>query len=25
VAQNDGNAIAKMPNTTSGHLYCGVA
>lgn len=25
VAQNDGNAIAKMPNTTSGHLYRGVA
>lgn len=24
VAQNDGNAIAKMPNTTSGHLYRGV-
>ena len=25
VAQNDGNAIAKMPNTTSGHLYRGVS
>ena len=25
VAQNDGNSIAKMPNTTSGHLYRGVA
>lgn len=25
VAQNDGNAIAKMPNATSGHLYRGVS
>lgn len=25
VAQNGGNAIAKMPNTTSGHLYRGVS
>lgn len=25
VAQNDGNSIAKMPNTTSGHLYRGVS
>lgn len=25
VAQNDGNAIAKMPSTTSGHLYRGVS
>lgn len=25
VAQNDGNAIAKVPNTTSGHLYRGVS
>ena len=25
VAQNDGNAIAKMSNTTSGHLYRGVS
>ena len=25
VAQNDGNAIAKMPNTTRGHLYRGVS
>ena len=25
VAQNDGNAIAKMPDTTSGHLYRGVS
>jgi putative protease len=25
VAQNDGNAIAKMPNTTAGHLYRGVS
>ena len=25
VAQNDGNAIAKMPDTTSGHLFRGVS
>lgn len=25
VAQNDGNSIAKMPDTTSGHLYRGVS
>ena len=25
VLDNDGNAIAKMPNTTSGHLYRGVS
>ena len=25
VAQRDGNSVAKMPDTTSGHLYRGVS